>query len=187
MAGETWTIGSPAFTDTPLVYIDYYKDAQFAISTPRNYTIDGMYWYAAANSVNVVYCSCELYVGTSLIAKSTEKLITASSLQQYGFTRTSNNGGGPWAYNLTSLTYFTFRIKFRNTAGGPTSCSYYAWNDPFYGYSPYGLITVSYPGSGAYVWTSSGSWVKRPVKVWNGSSWVRRPVKVFDGSTWVTR
>jgi hypothetical protein len=184
MATEVWTIGSASTTDDPLVFFDYYKDAQFTITTPRNYTIENMQWYASASTVNVVYCSCELYVGSDLIARSTEKLINASSLLSYNFTRTSNNGGGPWTYNLTSSTTFMFRIKFRNTAGGPTTCSYYAWYDFAGNKVPHGLVTVSYPGSGAYVRTSS-SWVKRPVKVWNGSSWVRRPVKVFNGATWV--
>jgi hypothetical protein len=185
MATEVWTIGSASTTDDPLVFFDYYKDAQFTITTPRNYTIENMQWYASASTVNVVYCSCELYVGSDLIARSTEKLINSTSLQSYNFTRTSNNGGGPWTYNLTSSTTFTFRIKFRNTAGGPTTCTYYAWLDFASNKVPHGLITVSYPGSGAYVMTSLGSWVKRPVKVWNGSSWVRRPVKVFNGATWV--
>jgi hypothetical protein len=185
MPTETWTIGSATTTDSPSVFFDYYKDAQFDVYIVRNYTIENMQWYAAASSVNVVYCSCELYVGSDLIAKSTEKLVNTTSLQAYTFTRTSNNAGGPWAYNLIATTTFTFRIKFRNTAGGPTTCSYYAWYDFAGNKVPHGLITVSYPGSGAYVRTSSGSWVKRPVKVWNGSSWVRRPVKVFDGTGWV--
>jgi hypothetical protein len=145
-----------------------------------------MQWYASASTVNVVYCSCELYVGSTLIAKSTEKLInttTSSGIQLHAHITTAAAHG---TYNLTSSTTFTFRIKFRNTAGGPTTCTYYAWTD-FSG-TPRSIRphTVSYPGSGAYVMTSSGSWVKGPVKVWNGSSWVRRPVKVFNGSSWVT-
>jgi hypothetical protein len=186
MATATWTVGSPSTTYSPSVFTDFYKDAQFTITTPRNYTITDMQWYASASTVNVVYCSCELYVGSTLIAKSTEKLINTTTLQAYNFSRTNNNAGGPWEYNLTSSTTFTFRIKFRNTAGGPTTCTYYAWTDFSGNPAPYGLIGVSYPGSGAYVMTSSGSWTKRPVKVWNGSSWVRRPVKVFNGSSWVT-
>jgi hypothetical protein len=187
MATATWTVGSASTTDSPLVFTDYYKDAAFTITAPRNYTIESMQWYAAAETVNVVYCRCELYVGSTLIAKSTEKLVNTTTLQAYNFSRTSNNAGGPWAYNLTSSTMFAFRIWFRNTAGSPTTCTYYAWLDFSSSKVPYGLITVSYPGSGVKVLTSSGSWTKRPVKVWNGSSWVRRPVKVWNGSSWVTR
>jgi hypothetical protein len=189
MPTATWTVGSASTTDTPFVYTDFYKDATFTITTPRNYTIESMQWYASAETVNVVYCSCELYLATAgtLIARSTKRLINATTLQAYNFTRTSNNGGGPWAYNLTSSTTFAFRIKFRNTSGSPKTCTYYAWLDFTSSKVPYGVITVSYPGSGAYVMTSSGSWTKRPVKVWNGSSWVRRPVKVWNGSSWVTR
>jgi hypothetical protein len=185
MPTETWTIGSAATTDSPYVQTTFYKDAQFTISTPRNYTIESMQWYASAGTVNVVYCSCELLVGSTLVATSTEQLISTTSLISYKFTRTSHNGGGPWAYNLTTSTTFTFRIRFRNTASTGQTCTYYAWFDFGSNKVPHGLITVSYPGSGAYVRTSSG-WRKRPVRVWNGSSWVRRPVKVWNGSIWVT-
>lgn len=54
------------------------------------------------------------------------------------------------------------------------------------------IITADYfdaapPPSGSgniKVWL--GSWLAKPVKVWNGSSWVVKPVKFWNGSSWVT-
>ncbi len=186
MPTETWTIGSASTTDSAYVHTNFYKDANFTISTARNYTIESMQWYASASTANVVYCSCDLLVGSTIIARTTERLINSTSIQAYNFTRTSNNLGGPWAYNLTSSTTFTFRIWFRNTYSTGQTCSYYAWFDFGSNKVPHGIITVSYTGSGVRVRTSSGAWTKRPVRVWNGSSWVRRPVKVWNGSAWVT-
>jgi len=185
MPSSTWYVGSYQTTYSPFVVVDFWKDAQTTITTPNTYTIEILQWYAAAEVASGIYIKTELYVGGDLVARTTEKQITATSVTSYGFSRTANNGGGPWAYTVTGSTTFTFRIWFRNATGGGKTCTYAAWQDFGGDYVPYGVISVSYPGSGARVWNGS-SWVKRPVKVWNGSSWVRRPVKVWNGSSWVT-
>jgi len=30
----------------------------------------------------------------------------------------------------------------------------------------------------------NGTWLEKPVKVWNGSAWVQKPVKKWTGSAW---
>lgn len=187
MATGQWYFGSQSYQRTELVYTTFYQDTTATITTPNTYTITGIYTYATAAVTHKVYVSCELYVGSTLIAKTTESLITLTTMTQYGFTRTYHNAGGPWEITITGATPLTFRIKFRNTDSSPRNVTFWAYYDTFSGiYRPYGIVEWSTPGSGMKVWTGS-SWVKRSVKVWNGSSWVRRPVKVWNGSSWVTR
>jgi len=40
-------------------------------------------------------------------------------------------------------------------------------------------------GSTGQIKVWSGSWLAKPLKVWNGSSWVVKPLKRWDGSSWV--
>lgn len=187
MATGSWTFGSNSTTRNELCYTTFYQDTRHTITAPNTYTIDSIQVYAAADVVNTVYVSAELLMDSTLIAKTTEKLITNTSVLSYNFTRTSNNAGGTWSVTLTTTTELTLRLIFRNTDSSARTVSFYAYWDTFSGiYRPYGIVSWTAPGSGAKVWSGS-SWVKRPVKVWNGSSWVRRPVKVWNGSSWVTR
>ncbi len=185
MPSTDWYVGSNLVTANVYVVTSFSKDAQTTISTPKTYTINSLQWYAAAEVPGGgIYIKTELYVGSTLVARTTEREVTTNAMQAFSFTRTSHNDGGPWVYTVTGNTTFTFRIWFRSGVGGMT-CMYRAWQNAAGDYVPYGVINVSYPESGAKVWNGS-SWVKRPVKVWDGSSWVRRPVKVRSGSSWVT-
>jgi len=188
MPTGTWTIGSPSSTRTQRLgsQATHIGNATFQVSTPGTYTIDSIGVYVAAETVNTVLVSCELYSGSTLIASTTEQFVTTTTLGTYIFSRTSHNNGGSWVVTISGNTELRLQLKLRNTSTNFQNCSYSAWYDVDGILRPYGIISYTTTGSGAKIWNGS-SWVKHPVKVWNGSSWVRRPVKVWNGSSWVTR
>lgn len=47
--------------------------------------------------------------------------------------------------------------------------------------------TQTFQVRGLDVRVDSSKWVRKPVKIYNGSTWVEKPVKVYNGSSWVRK
>jgi len=105
------------------------------------------------------------------ISSATNANSNAITQKYYNDPNVTNEGG-------TSF----FLGEFISNVGAATGQSVVTWNAASGNAVAFHIAEAVTISGRPKVW--DGTWVRKPVKVWDGAAWVIKPVKVWDGTQW---